>query len=456
MSLHLGFYNTSSSRTHVGFQFSTHASAGGNVAPSSAIDAADIRIYRAADGAAFSATQRSSANGITVTSPFDSLTGFHDVDIDLTDNTDAGFYAAGYRYSVVLAPNDETIDSLVITGVVLAVFEIGVPVANVTQFGGTNGTFSGGRPEVNTTHAAGTAWGSGAITAASIAADAITAAKIADGSIDAATFAAGAITASAIAAEAITDAKVASDVTIASVTGAVGSVTGNVGGSVGSIATGGITASSFAAGAIDNTAIAADAIGSSELAASAVTEIQNGLATQTSVDTIDGIVDAIKLKTDNLPSDPADASDIAAAFSTVNTTLSTIAGYIDTEIGTLQSTLNGVVTTLGVAGAGLSAVPWNAAWDAEVQSECADAVAADKTGYKLASDGLDSVATTAPSGVASNFREMVVQTWRRWFKKTVYDIDDNNIKTFADDDSTVVTTQTVAVSATEETQGAAS
>ena len=50
---------------------------------------------------------------------------------------------------------------------------------NVTQFGGTNGTFSGGRPEVNTTHAAGTAWGSGAITAASIAADAITAAKVA-------------------------------------------------------------------------------------------------------------------------------------------------------------------------------------------------------------------------------------------------------------------------------------
>jgi len=123
--IHLGHYNTATSRTHVGFQFSTHAATGGNVAPSSSIDAADIRIYRAADGAAFSATQRSSSSGITVTSPFDSLTGFHDVDIDLTDNTDAGFYASGYRYSVVLAPNDETIDSQTITGVVLAVFEIG-------------------------------------------------------------------------------------------------------------------------------------------------------------------------------------------------------------------------------------------------------------------------------------------------------------------------------------------
>ena len=44
--------------------------------------------------------------------------------------------------------------------------------------------------------------------------------------------AAGVITAASIAADAITDAKVAADVTIASVTGAVGSVTGNVGGLV--------------------------------------------------------------------------------------------------------------------------------------------------------------------------------------------------------------------------------
>lgn len=53
---------------------------------------------------------------------------------------------------------------------------------------------------------------------------------------------AGVITAASIAADAITDAKVASDVTIASVTGSVGSVagnvSGNVAGSVGSVATG--------------------------------------------------------------------------------------------------------------------------------------------------------------------------------------------------------------------------
>jgi len=51
--------------------------------------------------------------------------------------------------------------------------EAGDVRVNVTAYGGTAGTFSGGRPEVNATHAAGTAWGSGAITAASIAASAL-------------------------------------------------------------------------------------------------------------------------------------------------------------------------------------------------------------------------------------------------------------------------------------------
>lgn len=65
------------------------------------------------------------------------------------------------------------------TPIILYPEEAGDIRVNVTQFGSANGTFSGGRPEVNTTHAAGTAWGSGAITAASIATDALTAAKFA-------------------------------------------------------------------------------------------------------------------------------------------------------------------------------------------------------------------------------------------------------------------------------------
>ncbi len=89
---------------------------------------------------------------------------------------------------------------------------------------------------VNAVQAGGTAWGSGAITAAAIASNAITSAKIASGAITSTGIAASAIGASQLASGAITNAK-------------------------------------FAAGAIDAAAIAADAIGASELAADAATEI---------------------------------------------------------------------------------------------------------------------------------------------------------------------------------------
>ena len=64
-------------------------------------------------------------------------------------------------------------------------------------------------------------------------------------------------------------------------------------------------------------------------------------ATQTSVDTVASYIDtevaAIKAKTDNLPSDPADASDIATSFGTINSTLSTIASYVDTEVAAIKA-----------------------------------------------------------------------------------------------------------------------
>lgn len=69
-------------------------------------------------------------------------------------------------------------------------------------------------------------------------------------------------------------------------------------------------------------------------------------------------ITAIKAKTDNLPSDPADASDIAGSFSTVNSSLITIAGYIDTEVASIKAKTDnlpavpasqGDVTTVGAA-----------------------------------------------------------------------------------------------------------
>jgi len=47
-------------------------------------------------------------------------------------------------------------------------------------------------------------------------------------------------------------------------------------------------------------------------------------------------ITAIKVKTDNLPSDPADASDIASSFTTVNTKLDTIDDFLDTEVAAIK------------------------------------------------------------------------------------------------------------------------
>ena len=55
----------------------------------------DIHIHK--DG---SVTQRSSGSGVTVATNFDGITGNHLVSIDLTDNTDAGYYATGSTYVV--------------------------------------------------------------------------------------------------------------------------------------------------------------------------------------------------------------------------------------------------------------------------------------------------------------------------------------------------------------------
>lgn len=298
-AVHLGFFNTSGTRTHVGHLFSTHNSAGANVAPSSAIDAADIRVYRATDGAAPSATQRSSTSGFTVTSPFDSLTGFHALDIDLTDNSDSGFFAAGNRYWIVLAPDDETIDSQTITGVVLAYFEIGLRT-------------------VNTTQVAGTAQSTGDLNAKLDTIDDFIDTEVA-------------------AIKAKTD-NLPSDPADAS----------DIAASFSTVNTKLDTIDDFLDTEIAAIKAKTDNLPSDPADAS---DIAGSFTTiNTKLDTIDDFLDteiaAIKAKTDNLPSDPADASDVAASFSTVNATLATIAGYLDTEVAAILAAVDTEVAAI--------------------------------------------------------------------------------------------------------------
>jgi len=78
----------------VRYFFGTNASTGASV---NRTTAGAIRVYKNT-----SVNERTSVAGITDTSGFDSVTGLNGLSIDLSNNTDAGFYAAGNDYVVVL------------------------------------------------------------------------------------------------------------------------------------------------------------------------------------------------------------------------------------------------------------------------------------------------------------------------------------------------------------------
>ena len=100
-------------------QFTTNDANGGAVAPSSAFEAADLKIYKD-NGAA----EKTTTNGITMTSPFDGVTGLHAVSIDTSNDTgDVGFWVTGSDYIVLLNPDTETVDGQTVVKV-LAHFSI--------------------------------------------------------------------------------------------------------------------------------------------------------------------------------------------------------------------------------------------------------------------------------------------------------------------------------------------
>jgi hypothetical protein len=78
----------------VRYFFGTNTSTGASV---NRTTAGVIRVYKGT-----SVTERTSVVGITDTSGFDSVTGLNSLSIDLSNNTDAGFYAVGNDYVVVL------------------------------------------------------------------------------------------------------------------------------------------------------------------------------------------------------------------------------------------------------------------------------------------------------------------------------------------------------------------
>lgn len=69
---------------------------------------------------------------------------------------------------------------------------------------------------------------------------------------------------------------------------------------------------------------------------------------------LDLLIDAIKVKTDGLPSDPADASVIATSFSGIDAKLDTIDNLLDTEVATLVAGVAAILADTGTDGVVLS------------------------------------------------------------------------------------------------------
>lgn len=350
--------------------FTTHDANGAPVAPLSAFEAADVSIYK--NG---SATQKATANGLTMTSPFDSIVGLHALVIDTSNDTgDVGFWTTSSHYTVVLAPDTETVNGQT---VVKVIGTFGIALAGAGSAPSAATVADAVWDEARAGHVGAGSFGEGVVVNS---------------------IAAAAITATSIASDAITDVKVASDVTIASVTGAVGSVTGNVGGnvtgSVGSVASGGIASTSFAAGAIDAAAVAADAgteIGTAVWASTTrlltagtnialakgvgVTGFNDLSAAEVNAEADAALADVGVTTTITGRIDVATSTRLATAGYTApdNSTITAIAGFVDTEVAATLAAVDTEVAAIKAKTDNLPAAP-AAAGDIPTAIQNADAL----------------------------------------------------------------------------------
>lgn len=158
------------------FLFSTFAAATGASITLTGLAVTDIEIYKGV-----SMTQRASDNGYTLMDTdgidVDGITGIHGFSVDTGDNSDAGFFASGSFYYVVVSA--VTIDGQTVSFVAYSFRAVtaegiaGQPKVDVAANAGTAITSAAGIQEIKVASIA-----NNAITAAAIASDAITAAKL--------------------------------------------------------------------------------------------------------------------------------------------------------------------------------------------------------------------------------------------------------------------------------------
>lgn len=253
----------------------------------------DIEIYK--NG---STTQRSSDNGYTLLDTdgidFDGVTGLHGFSIDTSDNSDAGFWADGSHYVI-------NVNSITVNGQTVR-FSFGLRLGILAR-----PTTPGRKLDISSGGEAGIDWANigSPTTAVNLSGTIIGLVS----NLDTPVYDAIGV----YAADAVWD----EDATSHQTQGTFGQAIGDPG----------ATAVSIWSRVNSNL----DATVSSR-------------ASQTSLDTVDDFLDteiaAIKAKTDNLPSDPADASDISTAFATLNTKIDTIDDFLDTEIAAILAAVD--------------------------------------------------------------------------------------------------------------------
>ena len=180
----------------------------------------------------------------------------------------------------------------------------------------------------------------------------------------------------------------------------------------------------------------------------------------------EGTLAVIQAQTDHIPVDPATETHLDA----IDASLATISSDVWDVVS--ASHLTAGTTGKRLADAAAAGNPWSttvagntdAGTFGELLGDTLPADLADiyddthTTGVAVKDGAIssDSFTVGTVDGVESGLLEQIRQLWRRFFKKTVYNKTGNNIKTYADDGTTVVTTQTTANSSTEQSQGPAS
>ena len=295
----------------------------------------DIEVYK--NG---SAVQRSSDAGYALLDTdgidFDGITGVHGFSIDTSDNTDAGFYAAGNDYVVIVA--GVTVDAAVVN-FVAASFSIENRAASIDLANGTDGLAA-----IST--------------------------KITD--LQGATF-----NTATDSNEAIRDRGDA-----AWTTGAGGSPPQLLQSTTIATLTS-QTVFTLTAGSADDDAynnkmvIVTDQTTSTQKAVGRCSDYVGSTKEVTlSVDpaiftmAVGDTVDIIAISGSNIPIN-VDASGNVNLLPATQATIDSISGDTSTALVNL---LNTIIAEIGTAGDGLTNMPWNATWDAEVESEVNDAL----------------------------------------------------------------------------------